>query len=157
MADNTNSKPILVPPSLPQDFEKMAGSSKTDFANALLYILRQSTIDGIQPSQPSDYDISALTKQVEVQQADLDKIKARTPRRKTIAAVNASTVIVEFDDVGTDVYEVTGTWLGENVNFATVNWSVVTGSKQSNQVTIRFDGNASPYALEVTITPMHNI
>jgi hypothetical protein len=156
--DNQNSKPSIVPPALPVNFEQMAGTSKSDFARAILELMKSATIDGIQSDSPTPYDLSALQQSVQNLEGDVDKLKLRTPRRITVPASGNALIVVPFQDVGTDDYQVDAAWVTPNAPLSGTKWSIVAGSKKSNQVSLRVHGiDADTYTLEVTITPMIGI
>lgn len=155
--DNQNSRPSIVPPSVPADANSRAGTSKSDLIEYIFELLRGATITGIQSDQPTPYDLAALTNQVTAHEVEIDKIKDRTPRRVIVSGVNDGPQIVTFQDVGTTNYQVDASWVTPNVNFGAIQWSIIDGSKLSSQVTLRIDGSAGAYMLEVTITPMDGI
>lgn len=155
--DNQNARPTLQPPNVPADFESSAGTSRTDFATALLELLKESTIEGVNPENPTSFDFSALQAQVTALEADMQNIKARTPRRVIMSGVTNGLVVVPFQDVGTANYQVDLAFVTPNVNFPAINWAIINGSKKSDQVQLRIDGDAGSYSMEITITPMDGI
>lgn len=121
-------------------------------------MLRGATITGIQSEQPTPYDLAAIQKQVEKHESSITKLEDRTPRRVTVAGVNNGLVIVPFQDVGTTNYQVDVAFIWPSgSSFPEINWAVVAGSKQTNQVSLRCDGSVGTFTLEVTITPLDNL
>lgn len=154
--DNQYSQPAIQRPALPPDFEAKAGTSKSDLANAILDMIAQAKITGIVPSEPSPYDLAALTSQVDNLQKEVDK-GIRKVRRVTMQGVNNGLVVVPFQDIGTNNYEVELAYLTPNVNFDPIQWSIIEDSKKSNQVELRLDGRSGAFSIEVTITAMDGI
>ena len=155
--DNANSQPAIVTPEIPTDFESKAGTSKTELAAAILALVRTSKITGIQPDQPSPYDLAALTSQVEGHETRIVKLESRKIRRVSLNGVNNGLVVVPFQDIGTTDYKVDLAYVTPNVNFDPIQWSIIEGSKLSNQVQLRLDGRSGTFQIEVTIESMAGI
>lgn len=145
--DNQFSQPALLLPAIPSDFESKAGSSRVDFARALFSLLASARITGINPTSPQPYDLTTLQAAVEELQAS-PQPKFRSILKDGVA--NAS-IIVPFADIGTEAYFVNVVFVTPDTNINTVTWSVVDDSQQSDQVTIRIDGDASTYGILVNI------
>jgi hypothetical protein len=155
--DNANSQPQIQTPTVPVDFEAKAGTSKSDFARAILQLLSGAKIIGITPDAPSPYDLAALTASVEDLQQEMDKVN-RPIRRITMQGVNNGQIIVPFQDIGTKNYSVSVAYVTPSgTNFDPIQWSIVENSKQTSQVTIRCDGRSATFPIEVTIVGMDNV
>lgn len=158
MAENPSSQPTLLLPVIPADFETKCGTSKTDFAKAIFQLLASASVTGITPTGGTPYDLARIQSQLEALQTTVDKTVARTPRRVIMNGVINGIIVVPFQSLPSTNYQV-------DVAFSTPNetlpdalqWSIVAGTKTVNQVTLRINGNAGTYGLEVTITPMDGI
>lgn len=148
--DNLFSKPTLELPEVPPDFEKAAGITKTDFLRAVFALLGGTTIKGINIDEPTPYDLAALSATVESILSDFDRLDVEI-RRAVLDGVNNGAVIVPFQDIGTNNYQVDVAFLTPNINFDPIQWSIVDGSKTTSQVTLRLDGRVGPFKIEVTI------
>ena len=138
--------PNLKLPNVPADFG-LTTSSKSEFATALFELLKSATIEGINETAPSPYDLTNLQNRVEVLEA------TKTPAMRSVLkdGVNDSTLTVAFADIGTDDYFVNVEAVTPDSGINTVTWSVVENSKKTNEVKIRVDGTGSTYQFLVTI------
>lgn len=155
--DNANSQPQIQTPTVPVDFEAKAGTSKSDFARAILQLLNGAKIIGITPDAPSPYDLAALTSSVEDLQEQMDMAN-RPIRRVIMQGVNNGVIIVPFLDIGTSNYQVAVAYvIPAGTNPDPIQWCIVKDSKLPTQVTLRLDGKSSDYPVEITITGMDNV
>lgn len=145
--DNLFSQPTLKLPAIPDDFEATAGATRLDFAKALFKLLASATIEGINPTSPQSFDVSNLIQRIQVLEAN------HPPKMRAIlkAGVTDTTLVVGFADIGTSDYFVNVEFVTPDAGINTVTWSVVDGSKTSNEVKVRIDGNASTYQIIITI------
>ncbi len=149
MADNEFSQPSLIPAELPPSFEKDAGTSKTDFANAILAHLRKSQIIGITQSNPNPLDItqiaSDLTALEERVTADEAGIKTY---RKVFASISDGNFDVTFPSLGGTNYEVS-VILNTSIPLNAGIWSIT--SKTDTSVRVRVTDTIDNPDLEITI------
>lgn len=145
--DNQFSQPTIQTPEVPDDFEAKAGSTRKDFAVALFDLLKSAIILGIIPTSPQSYDLVSLIQRVDALESQAP------PKMRAIAKVGVinATIDVAFPDIGTTNYSVNVEFLTPDTNINTVTWSVVDGSKATNQVRVRIDGDASTYSIVVHI------
>jgi hypothetical protein len=154
---NQNARPAIVPPVVPSNIETLVGTSKSDFVKAILDLVAQSTITGINQENPDSFDISSIQQTLEEQGEDIAALNARTPRRIIQDGVSNGIVVVPFPDIGTINYQVSLAYVTPNVNFDPIQWSIVENEKKTNQVMLRLDGRSGTFEIEVTITPMDGI
>ena len=157
MADNEFSQPSLVLPSIPPDFEAKCGSSKTDLIAAVFQLLAGSKIAGVNPVNPTPYDLASLSAQVQGNTDAINNLQLRKIRRAILAGANNGVVVVPFQSIGTTNYQVDLAYVTPNTNFDPIQWSIVENSKQDAQVTLRLDGRSGAFDIEVTITSMEGI
>lgn len=145
--DNSFTQPTLELPEIPSDFEARAGTSRLDFLRAVFELLKSTRVAGIIQSSPQPYDLSTL--QARIEQLESNPV----PKMRSVLkdGVTDASIIVAFEDIGTTDYFVNVVPITEDTNINTFTWSVVDNSQQTNQVTIRVDGNASTYKLLVNI------
>lgn len=149
--ENQTSQPALVLPAVPPNFDSIAGTSKSDFANALFEVLKGAIISGIVSSTPIPYDLAALTTDVAQLKLDVAALNKKV-RYVTVSGVNNGEVTVPFQDIGTTNYDVDVAFVWTSGGaFPAIQWAIVGGSKLSFQVKIRCDGTAATFDLEVTI------
>jgi hypothetical protein len=155
--DNANSQPQIQTPTVPVDFEAKAGTSKSDFARAIMQLLQGAKIIGITPDAPSPYDLAALTSSVQILEEKVANID-RPIRRISMQGVNNGVIIVPFQDIGTENYAVSLAYvIASGTNPDPIQWCIVQNSKKTDQVTLRLDGKSSDYPVEITIIGMDNV
>lgn len=149
--DNVYSSVTIKPPVVPADFEGMAGTTKADLAAAILKLVAESIVAGINQEQPSSFDLNAINNRLNEIENELDiaDIKSRTIR---MDAVTNATLTVPFEDMGTDNYTVDAAFIvPDATDINTVTWALIIDSKKSNQCKLRIDGTAAAYEIEVRI------
>lgn len=138
--------PNLKLPTVPEDFASTT-SSKAAFAKELFDLLKSATIEGINETAPTPYDLTNLQNRVEVLEA------TKTPAMRSVLkdGVNTGLLTVAFADIGTDDYFVNVEAITPDGTINVVTWSVVENSKKTNEVKVRIQGNGSTYQFLVTI------
>lgn len=155
--DNTNSAPLLELPTVPSDFEAKCGTTKTDLVKAIFQLLQGAKISGINSESPSPYDLAAITAQTESNSKAIATLEQRKIRRAILNGVSNGVVVVTFQDIGTENYEVELAYVTPNENFDPIQWSIIENTKTSQQVQLRLDGRSGAFHIEVTITSMDGI
>lgn len=147
--DNLFSQPRLQLPEIPADFENQAGSSRVDFARALFKLIAAAPVIGITQTNPTPYDLTALTQRVQAIEEDQDSI----PKMRTILkdGVSNATLTVGFEDIGSTDYLVNVIPMTPDADINTVTWSLVEDSRKTNECKIRIDGTGAAYKFLVHI------
>lgn len=154
--DNSNSRPSLDLPTVPSDFESRAGSSRVDFAKALFELLKGATITNIVNDEPNPFDLGSVQAALTALTAEFNQNGTPKQRLITVQAVTNGLITIAFDDIGTTSYKVSAIFLTNGADINTVTWSLVDGSKATNQCQIWVDGTAAAYKLEVHILQVNN-
>lgn len=156
--DNTNSQVRIQAPELPSNAEAMMGTSKTDFANYILELIGRSQITGINEQGAVSLEVSTLTKSVQTLQTSVNALEARKPQKISISGTNGTLVTVPLTEVlPSNLYDVAGVFSGGSGALPDIGWSVVAGSKTVSEFQVRFQGDATAYTLDLTVTPIHNL
>lgn len=149
--DNAFSQAQLSLPPVPENFEAMAGSSKSDLVRAILNLLASAQITGINTDEPSSIDLGQLQNQIQSLQTQVTN-NAVTIIQVPMSGVPAGLVTVAFDSVQTNVYSVDVAFITTGTTTAPA-WSLISGSQQQNQCQI-FIGGSSTWSIVVTITTL---
>lgn len=154
--DNSRSQPSLKLPTIPKDAEKKAGATKTEFLTFLFALLKGATVEGIISTEPTPFDLAKITAQID----DLiaaNEVAHGKVRHQVLDAVSNGPIVVTFPDIGTTLYSVDVAFVTPNEDYTKIQWAIVAESKKTNQVTLRIDGQAGPFQLEVTIRELKEI
>lgn len=148
--DNQFSQVSISVPEIPADFEARAGSSKTDLASAILLLISAAQVNGIDLSQPNNFDLAQIQNRLTAVEASVEK-QQLNQRTVGLTGIANGLLTIPFDDMPSTNYWVNLIFITTNTNLNTVTWGLITGSKQTNQCQVRIDGDASPYQIEVQI------
>lgn len=155
--DNAFSQARLDVPVVPSDFESKAGSSKRDFAVALLLLLKGASIIGINPSEENNFDLGELANRISALEKAQDATKIRQ-RVVTMTGIANGVLSFTFDDMQTTDYTVNLCFITPNTGpAAALTWSLVANSKTGTQCDIYIKGDASAYQVELTVTESKNL
>lgn len=150
--NNDFSQVTIKVPTIPDDFEAKAGTSKTDLARAILDLIQNgSQLNGINLDTPQNFDLNQIQNQLDTLTTGVTAAKLQQ-RTVSLSGIDSGLLTIPFDDIGTTNYMVNAIVISTNTNINTVTWSLIAGSKTSSQCQIRIDGDASPYTVEVQIT-----
>lgn len=156
--DNANSQVRIETPALPSNAEAQMGTSKTDFAQFILDLISRSQIKGINEQGAVSLEVSTLTKSVQTLEGKVSALEDRKPQKKSIAGTNGTLVTVPLETpLSSNLYDVSGVFSGGSGVLPDIGWSVVAGSKTTSEFQVRFQGDATGYSLDLTITPIHNL
>lgn len=156
--DNTNSQASIQVPEIPSNAESMMGTSKTDMLRYFLELVGKSQIKGINEEGAESLEINTLTKDVQVLKSQMEVLNARTPQKISVVGTNGTLVTVPLTTaLSSNLYDVLGVFSGGSGPLSDIGWSVVAGSKTTSEFQVRFQGDATAYTLDLTVTPTHNL
>lgn len=149
MADNEFSQPSLIPPAIPDSFERDAGTSKTELVYAIFELLKRSQIVGITQSSPNPLDITQIA-------SDLAALEARVTvdeagiltYRKVIASIVDGVHDITFPTMSGTDYQVQVTFISA-VATDSGDWTII--SKTATSVRIKVLNSANNPDMEVVI------
>lgn len=152
--DNEFSQAMLVAPVIPSDFEALAGNTKTSFAQALINLLNGSIVTGINPDQPSNFDLGQMQNQITTLQSQVAALQL-TQQIVTLTNQAAGLITVAFPSpMPSTSYSVGVAPITTNTSLGGFTWGLIVGSQTTTQCQIRVDGSTGPYDIAVVITQL---
>ena len=140
----------IILPQVPDDFNNGVGK---EFAQELLLLIGQATIELNPTTNPDSFDVAKIMQSLAEMQSLIDK-NHREVRRVVLRALTDADLLVSFDDIGTVDYTVTAMLLVDSAPPAAPGqyniWEVI-GTRTTQSVTLHCKGTINAFQLGVTI------